>query len=253
MQGLIQGLRSCWQERIKVAIIRHSGGTSSSKTMMSSQSMEMEEKGLENMTVADVLMTKGEATVGSWISCRINDNVDDAMKNVSTMHPLQLPPSALLWNIVIKRKQVLQMAQHNIGSLVVLKPGDQQHIAGIITERDYLRKIIGQGRSPKYTRVGEIMTNEVFSLFPNTFFSLLVFLLPLDLAFVKQEKLITVKSDTSILQAMQLMTDNHIRHVPVIDGRLVGMVSIVDVVRAVVEQQNGELNRLNSFIKGDYY
>ncbi|XP_039033260.1 CBS domain-containing protein CBSX3, mitochondrial-like [Hibiscus syriacus] len=200
MQGLIQGLRSCWQERIKVAIIRHSGGTSSSKTMMSSQSMEMEEKGLENMTVADVLMTKGEATVGSWISCRINDNVDDAMKN---------------------------MAQHNIGSLVVLKPGDQQHIAGIITERDYLRKIIGQGRSPKYTRVGEIMTNE--------------------------EKLITVKSDTSILQAMQLMTDNHIRHVPVIDGRLVGMVSIVDVVRAVVEQQNGELNRLNSFIKGDYY
>ncbi|KAE8713402.1 CBS domain-containing protein CBSX3 [Hibiscus syriacus] len=166
--------------------------------MMSSQSMEMEEKGLENTTVEDVPMTKGEETVGSWIWCRINDNVDDAMKN---------------------------MAQHNIGSLVVLKLGDQQHIAGIITER---------GRSPKCTRVGEIMTNK--------------------------EKLITVKSDTSILQAMQLMTgkacaldDNHIRHVPVIDGRVVGMVSIVDDVRGVVEQQYGELNRLNNFIKGDYY
>ncbi|XVF36088.1 hypothetical protein REPUB_Repub19eG0028200 [Reevesia pubescens] len=166
----------------------------------SSTPMEMQEKGLENLTVADVLMTKGEENVESWVSCRINDNVDDAMKN---------------------------MAEHNIGSLVVLKPGDQQHITGIITERDYLRKIIGQGRSPKYTRVGEIMTEE--------------------------NKLITVKSDTSILQAMQLMTDNHIRHVPVIDERLVGMVSIVDVVRAVVDQQNGELKRLNEFIKGEYY
>ncbi|XVF63832.1 hypothetical protein PTKIN_Ptkin09bG0118300 [Pterospermum kingtungense] len=194
MQGLIQGLRSC-QEIVELAVVKNSRGRISidRKNMFSrfgcvnsSGTMEMEEKGLENMTVADVLMTKGEENIGSWLWCRINDNVDDAMKN---------------------------MAEHNIGSLVVLKPGQQQHIAGIITERDYLRKIIGQGRSPKYTRVGEIMTDE--------------------------KKLITVKSDTSILQAMQLMTDNHIRHVPVIDGRVVGMVSIVDVVRAVVEQQNG--------------
>ncbi|XWS25781.1 hypothetical protein CRYUN_Cryun27aG0096900 [Craigia yunnanensis] len=97
------------------------------------------------------------------------------------------------------------MAEHNIGSLVVLKPGEQQHIAGIITERDYLRKIIGKGISPKYTRVGEIMTG-----------------------------------------------DNQIRHVQVIDRRIVGMVSIVNVVRAVVKQQNGELKRLNEFIKGEY-
>ncbi|TYJ28579.1 hypothetical protein E1A91_A06G009700v1 [Gossypium mustelinum] len=201
MQGLIQGLRSCWQERIKLAILRNSGGHNRKNMFSRTGSVETEEKGLENITVADVLITKGEENVGSWLWCRVNDNVDDAMKN---------------------------MAQHNIGSLVVLKPGDQLHIAGIITERDYLRKIIGQGRSPKYTRVGEIMTDE-------------------------QNKLITVKSDTSILQAMQLMTDNHIRHVPVIDGRIVGMVSIVDVVRAVVEQQNGELKRLNDFIKGEYY
>ncbi|KAB2023316.1 hypothetical protein E1A91_D06G010100v1 [Gossypium mustelinum] len=200
MQGLIQGLRSCWQERIKLAILRNSGGHNRKNMFSRTGSVETEEKGLENITVADVLISKGEENVGSWLWCRVNDNVDDAMKN---------------------------MAQHNIGSLVVLKPGDQLHVAGIITERDYLRKIIGQGRSPKYTRVGEIMTDE--------------------------NKLITMKSDTSILQAMQLMTDNHIRHVPVIDGRIVGMVSIVDVVRAVVEQQNGELKRLNDFIKGEYY
>ncbi|MBA0777028.1 hypothetical protein Gotri_005095 [Gossypium trilobum] len=154
-------------------------------------SVETEEKGLENITVADVLISKGEENVGSWLWCRVNDNVDDAMKNASIIQ------------------------QFYCDCLPFFPP------------LDYLRKIIGQGRSPKYTRVGEIMTDE--------------------------NKLITMKSDTSILQAMQLMTDNHIRHVPVIDGRIVGMVSIVDVVRAVVEQQNGELKRLNDFIKGEYY
>ncbi|OMO75106.1 Cystathionine beta-synthase, core [Corchorus olitorius] len=213
MLGLMQGLRSC-QEAAKLAVLKNSRGRVfidgknmlsrlgcvTSSSLLPNPPKEMQEKGLENITVADVLMTKGEENVGSWFWCRINDNVDDAMKN---------------------------MAEHNVGSLVVLKPGDQQHIAGIITERDYVRKIIGNGRSPKYTRVGEIMTDE--------------------------NKLITVTTDTSILKAMQLMTDNHIRHVPVIDGRMVGMVSIVDIVKAVVEQQNGELKRLNEFIKGEYY
>ncbi|XP_028088446.1 CBS domain-containing protein CBSX3, mitochondrial-like isoform X2 [Camellia sinensis] len=68
-----------------------------------------------------------------------------------------------------------------------------------------------------------------------------------------EHKLITVTSDTNILQAIQLMTENHIRHVPVIDGKIVGMISIVDVVRAMVEQQSGEVNKLNEFIKGEYY
>ncbi|KAG8492085.1 hypothetical protein CXB51_015731 [Gossypium anomalum] len=185
MQGLIQGLRACWQERIKLAILRNSGGHNRKNMFSRNSSVETEEKGLDNITVADVLITKGEENVGSWLWCRVNDNVDDAMKNASIIQ--QFKCDCLVWFGL--------MAQHNIGSLVVLKPGD--HIAGIITER--------------------------------------------------------VKSDTSILQAMQLMTDNHIRHVPVIDGRIVGMVSIVDVVRAVVEQQNGELKRLNDFIKGEYY
>ncbi|GLU04458.1 hypothetical protein SLE2022_216030 [Rubroshorea leprosula] len=204
MRGLIRGVRSCW-ETVRPAIIEQSRGRIAveRKSVFSrfgcATSESQQEKGLENVTVAEILMTKGEEQVGSWLWCRINDTVDDAMKN---------------------------MAEHNIGSLVVLKPGEQQHIAGIITERDYLRKIIGQGRS-KYTRVGEIMTDE--------------------------NKLITVTSDTNILRAMQLMTDNHIRHVPVINGKIVGMISIVDVVRAVVEQQTGELKRLNDFIKGKYY
>lgn len=50
-----------------------------------------------------------------------------------------------------------------------------------------------------------------------------------------------------------VFTDNQIRHIPVIDGKLVGMISIKDVVRAVVEQQSGELKRINDYIRGEYY
>ncbi|CAI8599996.1 unnamed protein product [Vicia faba] len=159
----------------------------------------MQQKGLENVTVSEVLMTKGEEKLGSWLWCRVDDVVINAMKN---------------------------MAENDIGSLVVLKP-EGQDIAGIVTERDCLKKIVAQGRSPLYTRVGQIMTNE--------------------------NDLVTVTSDTNILRAMRLMLENRIRHVPVIDGKIVGMISIVDVVRVVIEQQDGELKRLGDYIRGEYY
>ncbi|KAM1388000.1 hypothetical protein ACFX2I_016176 [Malus domestica] len=62
----------------------------------------------------------------------------------------------------------------------------------------------------------------------------------------------SITFDMSILQAMQLMTEYHIRHVQVIDGKLVGVISIKGVVRAVGERQSGELKRLNGYIKGEY-
>ncbi|KAM1133281.1 hypothetical protein ACFX19_043257 [Malus domestica] len=205
MQGISRAVRSC-REILKSAILQHSrGGEVAGLEKIVSRlkwvtSPPAQEKGLENVTVADVLATKGNVETGPWLWCHTNDAVIDAVKN---------------------------MAKHNIGSLLVLKPGEHQHIAGIITERDYLRKVIAQERSPIYTRVGEIMTNE--------------------------NQLITVTSDMNVLQAMQLMTENHTRHAPVIDGKLVGMISIKDVVRAVVEQQSGELKRLTGYIKGEYY
>ncbi|XP_009616923.1 CBS domain-containing protein CBSX3, mitochondrial [Nicotiana tabacum] len=221
MQGLLRMVRSC-HEKLKVTILQNSQLKSTSEmnkifarfgrvisfpttqnkeanAIMVSQST-MQQKGLENTKVSDVLLTKDGEESGSWLCCRTNDTVFDAIK---------------------------QMADNNIGSLVVLKPGENQLIAGIITERDYLRKVIVQDRSSKYTRVGDIMT--------------------------EQSKLITVTSDTNILQAMQLMSEHHIRHVPVIDGKVVGMISVADIVKAVVEQQTGEVNQLNQFIRGDYY
>ncbi|KAH9668462.1 CBS domain-containing protein CBSX3 [Citrus sinensis] len=161
-------------------------------------SARMEEHGFESTTISDILKAKGKGADGSWLWCTTDDTVYDAVKS---------------------------MTQHNVGALVVVKPGEQKSVAGIITERDYLRKIIVQGRSSKSTKVGDIMTEE--------------------------NKLITVSPDTKVLRAMQLMTDNRIRHIPVIDDKgMIGMVSIGDVVRAVVSEHREELNRLNAFIQG---
>ncbi|XP_022866963.1 CBS domain-containing protein CBSX3, mitochondrial-like, partial [Olea europaea var. sylvestris] len=95
----------------------------------------IEEHGFESTKIADILKAKGKNADGSWLWCTTEDTVYDAVKS---------------------------MTQHNVGALVVVKPGEQKSIAGIITERDYLRKIIVQGRSSKSTKVGDIMTEEVY-------------------------------------------------------------------------------------------
>ncbi|CAL5205356.1 unnamed protein product [Lathyrus oleraceus] len=205
MQGIYRILRP-YRNPPRAAIFQqfHGNGIFNANKISSgfgfiTSSPSMQQKGLENVTVSEVLMTKGEEKVGSWLWCRVDDAVINAMRN---------------------------MAENDIGSLVVLKP-EGQDIAGIVTERDCLKKIVAQGRSPLYTRVAQIMTNE--------------------------NDLVTVTSDTNILRAMRLMLENRIRHVPVIDGKIVGMISIVDVVRAVTEQQDGELKRLGDYIRGEYY
>ncbi|KAM0051082.1 putative CBS domain-containing protein [Helianthus debilis subsp. tardiflorus] len=165
----------------------------------STSAARMEEHGFEKTKISDILKSKGKSDDGSWLWCTTEDSVYEAVKS---------------------------MTQHNVGALVVVKPGEKS-VAGIITERDYLRKIIVQGRSSKSTKVGDIMTEE--------------------------NKLITVTPDTKVLKAMQLMTDNRIRHIPVIGEKgMLGMVSIGDVVRAVVSEHREELDRLNAFIQGGY-
>lgn len=143
MQGIARAIHSC-QETLKKAISKdwHARVTANKDSIFSrfgslSSSTYICEKGLENVTVADVLVTKGEEKTGAWLSCRSNDTVHDAVKNVclSTSRCRKfLVHYICIWfrnNIVT----MMQMAQHNIGSLVVLKPGQEQLIAGIITER----------------------------------------------------------------------------------------------------------------------
>ncbi|CAN1839594.1 CBS domain-containing protein CBSX3, mitochondrial, partial [Linum perenne] len=120
-----------------------------------SSAARIEEHGFEHTTISDVLSAKGKGADGSWLWCTTDDTVHDAVHS---------------------------MTQHNVGALVVVKPGEQKSIAGIITERE-----------------------------------------------------------------------NRIRHIPVIDDKgMIGMVSIGDVVRAVVSEHREELDRLNAFIQGGY-
>jgi CBS domain-containing protein len=113
---------------------------------------------------------------------------------------------------------VEQMVAANVGSLLVTDGGD---IAGIVTERDYLRRVTLEGRTDRDTAVGEIMTSP----------------------------LVVVNPDTSIDECMAVMTDRRIRHVPVVeDGEVVGLVSIGDVVKFKSKQQSFEIQYLTDYI-----
>ncbi|WP_271679441.1 CBS domain-containing protein [Thermomonas mangrovi] len=110
------------------------------------------------------------------------------------------------------------MAEHGIGALLVM---DGPRLAGIVSERDYARKVILQGRSSRDTPVADIMTVRVVSVSP---------------------------ADTAD-RCMQVMTEHRIRHLPVLEGdAVVGVLSIGDLVKAVIEQQRQELDHLQRYI-----
>ena len=113
---------------------------------------------------------------------------------------------------------VQQMVEANVGSLLVTDGGD---IVGIVTERDYLRRVTLEGRTDKDTPVGEIMT----------------------------APLVVVTPETDIDESMAIMTDRRIRHLPVVDGgEVVGVISIGDVVKFKSKQQSFEIQYLTDYI-----
>lgn len=113
------------------------------------------------------------------------------------------------------------MAEKSIGALLVMEGDD---VAGIITERDYARKVILLGRSSMDTPISAIMT---------------------------PAPLITVTPESRARDCMRLMTDRRVRHLPVVhEGRVVGMLSIGDLVRAIIQAQDAEIAQLTQYIAG---
>jgi CBS domain-containing protein len=114
------------------------------------------------------------------------------------------------------------MARHGVGAALVIGEGS---LAGIVTERDYARKVILQGRSSKETQVRDIMTSD----------------------------LITVSPENTVDECMRLMTECRIRHLPVLDeGKLAGIVSIGDLVKAKLADQAHTIDQLHTYIVGGY-
>jgi CBS domain-containing protein len=112
------------------------------------------------------------------------------------------------------------MAERHVGALLVLEEG---RLAGIVSERDYARKVVLLGRSSTNTPVRDIMTAEVK----------------------------TIEPDDTVEEAMRLMTRHRIRHLPVVRGsRVMGVVSIGDLVKSVIEDQRHTIEDLKSYIHG---
>jgi len=112
------------------------------------------------------------------------------------------------------------MADKLVGSLLVM---NDEELRGIVTERDYARKVIIKGRSSETTSVSEIMSTEV----------------------------LTTSSSQTVNQCMELMTERRIRHLPVVeDNRVIGMISIGDLVQAIIADQQEEIEQLESYISG---
>jgi CBS domain-containing protein len=112
------------------------------------------------------------------------------------------------------------MAEHHIGAVLVMD-GDQ--LLGFLSERDYARKVILQGRSSHDTAVAVIMSSPVVCVGPHD----------------------------SVAECMSIMTEKHIRHLPVIEGeRVIGVISIGDLVKETIEEQKQEISLLQQYIAG---
>ena len=113
------------------------------------------------------------------------------------------------------------MAQHEVGALLVL---DGEDLVGIFSERDYARKVILQGKGSRQTKVSEVMTGKV----------------------------VYVKQNATIEECMAIMTEKHIRHLPVLEnGKVIGLVSIGDVVKSIIAGHEETIQQLAGYIAGD--
>lgn len=117
---------------------------------------------------------------------------------------------------------LVEMADKNIGAVLVI---DNGALSGIFSERDYARKIVLKGLHSDETQVNDVMT----------------------------AKVITIDVEDKLEDAMQIMSDRHIRHLPVMDGNeLVGIISINDLVSTLISEQKSQIASLESYISGSY-
>lgn len=169
------------------------------------------DKGWGTTKISDLLKARGPDN-GAWLWVARDDLVIDA---------------------------VHKMHKGNVGSLLVLDPSkmaangggvpaaSEDTVCGIVTERDYLTKMVVQGKSSLNTKVSEIMT--------------------------PGKKLVTAEPDDTVVEVMELMVDKNIRHVPVVDaGTMIGMISMRDVVHTMVKEHREEVGHLQEYIQGSY-
>jgi CBS domain-containing protein len=144
---------------------------------------------------------------------------------MNTVKELLREKGSAVWTITPKATVYAAlelMAQKNIGALVVVEDGN---VVGVFTERDYARKVVLKGRSSKTTTVAELMITEVLYVSP----------------------------EDTIENCMALMTDKRLRHLPVMEnGQLAGLISIGDIVRAIISDHEFTIRELERYITGGH-
>jgi len=145
--------------------------------------------------------------------------VKDILKNKNQKEVWSVQPKATVF------EALAVMGEKEIGALMVID--EKGKVAGIISERDYARKVILKGKASRETAVKDIMT-------------------PAD-------QMYTVKPETSVDDCMVLITGKHIRHIPVFDSeKFVGVISIGDIVKSIIAEQETLIEQLSNYIAGKY-
>ncbi len=147
------------------------------------------------------------------------------MKSVDTLDSVLKFKGRQVWSIAPTAtvyEAIARMSEKGVGALLVLSEG---RLAGIISERDYARKVILKDRSSKETQVWEIMTDRV----------------------------ITASPHNTVEECLRSMTEHRIRHLPVLDGeKVIGVVSIGDLVNWTISAQEATIGHLEGYIEGRY-
>src|SRR6516164_2558540 len=152
-------------------------------------------------------------------------HIPTGMAGAGTVGMLLARKNPAVWSIspdATVFEAIQLMAEKNVGALPVV---DKSRLVGIISERDYTRKVILKGKSSKDTPVNDIMTRE----------------------------LVTTDPEGSVTECMRLMTEKRVRHLPVmVEGKMIGILSIGDLVRRIISAQTAAIDNLEKYITGDY-